>query len=182
MIFIFLLLVAITVIWLVEYWRLQSRGSDFQVLAALVKEFYAYMLGSADKGLLHWEYEQIEKKSRTIEKLVAAIDKIDGVKIGTHTLETGNSELIELPVKLTDFYRDRHVYVIGGTGSGKTTLLQNMILQDIFQGKGLAVVGNIGTSHSLVAGSHSSSLAFWTAPMSMASLIFALTSSVRFCA
>ncbi len=36
--------------------------------------------------------------------------------------------------------RRRHVYVIGKTGVGKTTLLENMIIQDIKNGKGLALV------------------------------------------
>lgn len=36
--------------------------------------------------------------------------------------------------------RRRHVYVIGKTGVGKTTLLENMIIQDIKMGRGLALV------------------------------------------
>ena len=36
--------------------------------------------------------------------------------------------------------RTRHFYVIGKTGTGKTTLLENMAIQDIQKGKGLAIV------------------------------------------
>ena len=36
--------------------------------------------------------------------------------------------------------RRRHVYVIGKTGVGKTTMLENMIIQDIKMGRGLALV------------------------------------------
>ncbi|MEX0650051.1 MAG: CxxC-x17-CxxC domain-containing protein [Candidatus Andersenbacteria bacterium] len=36
--------------------------------------------------------------------------------------------------------RRRHVYLIGKTGVGKTTLIENMIVQDIKNGKGLALV------------------------------------------
>ena len=36
--------------------------------------------------------------------------------------------------------RRRHVYVVGKTGMGKTAMLQNMAIQDIQQGKGLAFV------------------------------------------
>lgn len=36
--------------------------------------------------------------------------------------------------------RRRHVYVIGKTGVGKTTLLENMIIQDIKKGRGIALV------------------------------------------
>jgi len=41
-------------------------------------------------------------------------------------------------IKLDD--RRRHVYLIGKTGMGKSTVLENMIIQDIQAGKGVAVV------------------------------------------
>ena len=41
-------------------------------------------------------------------------------------------------IKLDD--RRRHMYVIGKTGMGKTTLLENMIIDDIRSGRGVAVV------------------------------------------
>lgn len=36
--------------------------------------------------------------------------------------------------------RRRHMYVIGKTGMGKTTMIQNMAIQDIRNGKGMAVI------------------------------------------
>lgn len=36
--------------------------------------------------------------------------------------------------------RRRHVYIIGKTGVGKTTLMENMIVQDVRNGKGIALV------------------------------------------
>lgn len=48
-----------------------------------------------------------------------------------------NSETL---IGLTDQERERHQYVIGGTGSGKTTMLQYQIVQDIKNGKGVAVI------------------------------------------
>ena len=36
--------------------------------------------------------------------------------------------------------RRQHVYVIGQTGSGKSTLLRNLILQDIEDGRGVAII------------------------------------------
>jgi len=41
-------------------------------------------------------------------------------------------------IKLDD--RRRHVYVIGKTGMGKTNLVQNMAIQDIYNGSGVAVI------------------------------------------
>ena len=41
-------------------------------------------------------------------------------------------------IKRTD--RRQHMYVVGKTGTGKSTLMENMIIQDIANGEGLAVV------------------------------------------
>src|SRR3989339_136421 len=41
-------------------------------------------------------------------------------------------------IKLDD--RRRHMYFIGKTGMGKTTVLENMMIQDVQQGRGLAVI------------------------------------------
>jgi hypothetical protein len=46
----------------------------------------------------------------------------------------------ETMIGLTEAERQRHVYVIGGTGNGKTTMLQYGIVQDIQNGKGVAVI------------------------------------------
>lgn len=43
-------------------------------------------------------------------------------------------------IGLTTAERERHVYIIGGTGNGKTTMLQYALVQDIQNGKGVAVV------------------------------------------
>ncbi|MEK7137965.1 MAG: DUF87 domain-containing protein [Patescibacteria group bacterium] len=44
------------------------------------------------------------------------------------------------PVYVTDEDRRRHIYLIGQTGTGKSTLLANMIIEDIKQGKGVAMI------------------------------------------
>ncbi|OYW85581.1 hypothetical protein B7Z17_02060, partial [Candidatus Saccharibacteria bacterium 32-49-10] len=46
----------------------------------------------------------------------------------------------ETPIGLTQAERERHMFVVGGTGSGKTTMLKYQIIQDIRNGKGLAIV------------------------------------------
>lgn len=43
-------------------------------------------------------------------------------------------------IGLTEKERERHMYIIGGTGNGKTTMLQYQIVQDMENGKGLAVI------------------------------------------
>lgn len=44
------------------------------------------------------------------------------------------------PFGIYDDDRRRHIYIVGKTGVGKTTLIENMILQDIRNGKGVALV------------------------------------------
>lgn len=46
----------------------------------------------------------------------------------------------EEDVKITDYDKMRHVYVIGQTGTGKTVLLKNMIMSDIEAGNGVCYV------------------------------------------
>jgi hypothetical protein len=49
-------------------------------------------------------------------------------------------------IGLTAEERERHVYIIGGTGNGKTTMLEYGIVQDIRNGKGVAIIDPHGTS------------------------------------
>lgn len=44
------------------------------------------------------------------------------------------------PIGLTAADRERHMFVVGGTGSGKTTMLKYQIIQDIQNGKGVAII------------------------------------------
>lgn len=46
----------------------------------------------------------------------------------------------ETAIGLSAAEREKHMYVIGGTGNGKTTMLLYSIVQDIKNGKGLAVI------------------------------------------
>ncbi len=44
------------------------------------------------------------------------------------------------PVRVSAGDRMRHFFILGQTGTGKTTLMQNMVLQDMKAGRGLAVI------------------------------------------
>ncbi len=44
------------------------------------------------------------------------------------------------PAYITDDDRRRHIYIVGQTGTGKSTLLGNMIIDDIRNGKGVAII------------------------------------------
>lgn len=47
---------------------------------------------------------------------------------------------VERPICIGDEDRRRHMYVIGKTGTGKSQLLEELVMQDINSGKGLAVI------------------------------------------
>jgi type IV secretory pathway TraG/TraD family ATPase VirD4 len=44
------------------------------------------------------------------------------------------------PIYMTYDDRRRHLYIVGQTGTGKTTMIDNLVLQDIKNGKGVAVI------------------------------------------
>ncbi|HYC79521.1 MAG TPA: type IV secretion system DNA-binding domain-containing protein [Candidatus Binatia bacterium] len=52
----------------------------------------------------------------------------------------------EVPFGIRRDDRRRHMYIIGKTGMGKTTLIENMVIQDIINGHGVAFVDPHGDS------------------------------------
>src|ERR1035437_6956741 len=55
---------------------------------------------------------------------------------------------VNLGIKAED--RTRHVYVIGKTGMGKSTLLENMAIQDIKNGEGMAFIDPHGKTADML--------------------------------
>jgi energy-coupling factor transporter ATP-binding protein EcfA2 len=67
----------------------------------------------------------------------------------TYFAETdARNSRVEFGIKAKD--RTRHVYVIGKTGMGKSTLLENMAIQDIQGGEGMAFVDPHGKTADLL--------------------------------
>ena len=66
----------------------------------------------------------------------------------TYFAETDRRQKIPFGIKATD--RSKHVYVIGKTGMGKSTLLENMAIQDIKSGNGVAFVDPHGKTAELL--------------------------------
>lgn len=63
-------------------------------------------------------------------------------QISEHGLFIGNSRFrgISKPVYISPEDRQRHMYIIGKTGTGKSEFLKDMILQDIRNGEGVAII------------------------------------------
>jgi hypothetical protein len=55
-------------------------------------------------------------------------------------------------IRISDDDRRRHFYIIGQTGTGKSTLMINMVLDDIQNGKGVAVIDPHGDLVETIAG------------------------------
>lgn len=67
----------------------------------------------------------------------------------TYFAETdARNQRVKFGIKAKD--RTRHVYVIGKTGMGKSTLLENMAVQDIQNGEGLAFIDPHGKTADLL--------------------------------
>jgi len=60
---------------------------------------------------------------------------VDGILVGYSGKQT-----IARDVRFPESDRSRHCYIVGATGVGKSTLLNNMIFQDIKNGKGVTVI------------------------------------------
>jgi len=94
-------------------------------------------------SLYHFPHSITAKTENVVKSLSktlpAPISLKDGTKLDV-LLGQNHHHGTTTPIGLTEAERERHIYIIGGTGNGKTTMLQYGIVQDINNGKGIAVV------------------------------------------
>ena len=112
-------------------------------LPSLLRRSSMVLASTELASLYHFPSSQVSKTdnlitslSRTLPapvslKQVEQFDVVIGSNIHHNT---------ETPIGLVEPERERHEYIIGGTGNGKTTLLQYQIVQDMKNGKGVAVI------------------------------------------
>lgn len=77
---------------------------------------------------------QVERKGMKEIAAPAGMSE-EGIILGTNIYQ-GKEEII----RLADDDRRRHVYIIGQTGTGKSVFLENCIVQDMYAGKGVALI------------------------------------------
>jgi len=65
---------------------------------------------------------------------------LPGRQEGVRILGITDYRNLHFPYGLKDIDRRRHSYILGKTGTGKSTLLKNMIMGDIYAGRGVGVV------------------------------------------
>jgi len=120
----------------------ENYNRDSHIMDVIKRETHrsGMLLNSAELvSLVHFPANTIissklwgnTQKSRELPVTVRGNDYILG--INTHN---GRSQ----PASLSQEQRFRHTHIIGATGTGKSTLLQNLILQDIEKGIGIAVL------------------------------------------
>lgn len=68
-------------------------------------------------------------------EICSRIDAQEGLVLGYQPFSDWRMD-----VKLTQEFRDRHLYVVGKSGSGKTNLLRTLIYQDLMAGNGIGVI------------------------------------------
>lgn len=93
--------------------------------------------------LYHFPYMETTKTENVVKSLSKTLSAPLSLKNGTKldVLLGRNHHLgSSTDIGLTADERERHVFVVGGTGAGKTTLLKYAIVQDIRDGKGVAVI------------------------------------------
>jgi len=103
------------------------------------------MIFSTDEiaSLYHFPSSQISRTDNLITSLSRTLPAPVSLKNNTKfdvVIGENNHHGISTLIGLTEAERQRHLYIIGGTGNGKTTMLQYAIVQDMKNGKGVAVI------------------------------------------
>jgi len=110
--------------------------------AGIPEEHWHCVLMSSPElsGLVHLPPKSItspvlERANMIDQKPPDFVTGPDGLLLGVSNYRRQNIE-----IRLPQNVRSRHLYTLGASGSGKSTLLLNMIVQDIDNGAGLAVI------------------------------------------
>lgn len=114
-----------------------------QRLPSLTQKQAIILSASELAGLYHFPSSRISRTDNLITSLSRTLPAPVSLKNGRKlAIILGNNEHhgTTTPIGLSESERERHVYIIGGTGNGKTTMLQYAIVQDIQNGKGVAVI------------------------------------------
>lgn len=104
-----------------------ESGQEMVLSAEEIAGFYHFPISSTETPRIKWLKS---KEAPPPENLPTA-----GLLLGESAFRGERR-----PIYLTDEDRRRHLYLIGQTGTGKTTTINNLVMQDIQNGKGVAVI------------------------------------------
>lgn len=120
-----------------------ERISFIYRLPSLFASHRSTLAVSEIASLYHFPHTMTAKTENVVKSLSKTLPAPISLK-GHNKLDVLIGENIHqgtvTPIGLTEAERERHVYIIGGTGNGKTTMIIYQIVQDIRNGKGIAVV------------------------------------------
>ena len=103
-------------------------ASQTMVLSAEeVASFYHFPISTTETPRVKWLKSKEAAPPENLPK--------EGLLLGESTFRGQNR-----PIFMTDEDRRRHLYIVGQTGTGKTTMIDNLVMQDIRNGKGVAVI------------------------------------------
>jgi hypothetical protein len=104
---------------------------------------HTYYSANELSRLFHFPHSESARTANVVKSLSKSLPAPISLKSGRKLdVFIGNNQHhgVTTPIGLTESERERHMYVIGGTGNGKTTMLKYQIVQDIQNGKGVAIV------------------------------------------
>src|SRR6266496_5527426 len=110
--------------------RERAEEQRLEACGKVVVEFANYLGYIARQVISRTEIDRLIDSGLSSDELSSEIarriDAAEGLVLGYH----GFGET-RIPVKLTQDFRDRHLYIVGKSGSGKTNLIRNLVLQDL---------------------------------------------------
>ena len=137
-----------------KYQQLKPRRFKYSLLRKVQQFSFMYRLPailqasnvlstSELASLFHFPHSKTAKTENVVKSLSKTLPAPLSRKNGTDLDVMIGANVHQgtiTPIGLTADERQRHAYIIGGTGNGKTTMLQYAIIQDIHNGKGVAVI------------------------------------------
>ena len=115
----------------------------FERLPSLFKKQSLILSAAEVASLYHFPSSRISKTDNLITSLSRTLPAPVSLKQDPNfdvILGENIHHGVHTPIGLTEAERERHVYIIGGTGNGKTTMMQYSLVQDMQNGKGIAVI------------------------------------------
>ena len=112
-------------------------------LPSLLRSHHLILSASEIAGLYHFPSSRTGRTDNLITSLSRTLPAPISLKDGSPLsvlIGENRHHGINTPIGLSEAERERHLFIIGGTGNGKTTMLLYAIVQDIKNGKGVAVI------------------------------------------
>jgi len=126
--------------------KLQKQYRSFALkhrLPSILRSNTNILSSSEIADLYHFPHVETNKTENVVKSLSRTLAAPVSLKGNTNldlVLGANHHHGTTTTIGLTTKERERHVYIVGGTGHGKTTMMEYGIVQDIQNGKGVAVV------------------------------------------